>query len=444
MSSPFSFSSSTSRAILHLDSDAFFASCEQAINPAYRGKPVITGKERGIVSAASYEAKKFGIKRGVPLGDVKKLCPDAIILPSDYETYSLFSMRMFAIMRRFTPTVEEYSIDEAFADITGMRRLLHKSYPEIAREVKETVEKELGISVSIGLSLTKVLAKVASKWDKPSGCVFISKHAITEYLSKLPIGYVWGIGHQTANLLQQFGIKTADDFIKKPWDWVRKHMSKPYQEIWHELSGKSVYPIITEEKRSYKSISKTKTFTPPSKDSAYVFSQLTKNLENALIKARRYNLVAKKVTILLRKQDFTYAALEGTLNRHSCFPHEIAPLLNKKFVQIFKEDTLYRATGVILSDFQENTGVQLSLFEDPLKFTKMEKLYESVDELAKRYGKHTVFLGSSLAANKEPQHAKERGDVSERKKKGLGRKNERKFVGMPFVVSNVDLPTTKK
>src|SRR5512145_3462178 len=131
------------KAILHVDADAFFASCEQAIHPELKGRPVITGKERGIVAAASYEAKARGVKRGVRLSDVKKLCPDAVILPSDYETYSLFSVRMFEILRRFSPDVEEYSIDEAFVDLTGLRRTFHGPYEEIARQMQETVESEL-------------------------------------------------------------------------------------------------------------------------------------------------------------------------------------------------------------------------------------------------------------------------------------------------------------
>ncbi|MBD3327919.1 DNA polymerase IV, partial [Candidatus Peregrinibacteria bacterium] len=134
------------RAILHIDCDAFFASCEQAVHPELKGKPVITGKERGIVAAASYEAKSKGIKRGVPLWDVKKLCPDAIILPSDYETYSLFSKRMFEIIRRYTPSVEEYSIDEAFAEITGFRRAYHANYETIAMRIKNDIESNLGIT----------------------------------------------------------------------------------------------------------------------------------------------------------------------------------------------------------------------------------------------------------------------------------------------------------
>ncbi|HUW92625.1 MAG TPA: hypothetical protein VMV74_05640, partial [Bacteroidales bacterium] len=127
------------RAILHLDADAFFASCEQAIHPELRGKPVITGKERGIVAAASYEAKARGVKRGMSLYEVKKVCPDIVILPSDYETYSLFSLRMFEILRRFSPDVEGYSIDEAFVELTGLRRSFHGSYGMIAQKMQETV-----------------------------------------------------------------------------------------------------------------------------------------------------------------------------------------------------------------------------------------------------------------------------------------------------------------
>ena len=161
--------SSWPRAIVHIDGDAFFTSCEEAIHPELRGKPLITGGERGIVACASYAAKRIGIKRGVPLHEARKICPGLIILPSDYETYSLFSRRMFVIMRRFTPDVEEYSIDEAFSDITGMRRALHSSYEDIALQMKKTIERELGITVSVGLSITKVLAKVASKHQKTSG-----------------------------------------------------------------------------------------------------------------------------------------------------------------------------------------------------------------------------------------------------------------------------------
>src|SRR3989338_6963036 len=139
------------KAIAHIDCDAFFASVEQSLDPKLKGKPVIVGKDRGIAAAFSYEAKRAGVARAMPLSEIKKLCPDAVFLPCDYESYSLFSQRFYAILRRFTPDVEEYSIDEAFAELSGLRRVYHTSYEAIAFDIKNTIEKELGITVSIGL-----------------------------------------------------------------------------------------------------------------------------------------------------------------------------------------------------------------------------------------------------------------------------------------------------
>ena len=184
--------SSWPQAILHVDADAFFASCEQSLHPELKGRPVITGKERGIVAAASYEAKDRGVKRGMRLFEVKKVCPDAVILPSDYESYGLFSMRMFEILRRFSPDVEEYSIDEAFVDLTGLRRSFHGSYGMIAKKIQDTIQTELDLSVSIGVSLSKVLAKIGSKHNKPHGLAIIPGREIHTYLEKLPIESVWG------------------------------------------------------------------------------------------------------------------------------------------------------------------------------------------------------------------------------------------------------------
>ena len=194
--------SSWPKAILHVDADAFFASCEQAIHPELRGRPVITGKERGIVAAASYEAKAKGVSRGVRLSDVKKICPDAVILPSDYETYSLFSVRLFEILRRFSPDVEEYSIDEAFMDLTGLRRSFHGPYEMIADKIRTTIAQELGITASIGVSLSKVLAKIGSKHRKPNGLTMIPGREVHLYLEKLPVEKVWGIGPNTAAFLK--------------------------------------------------------------------------------------------------------------------------------------------------------------------------------------------------------------------------------------------------
>ena len=182
------------KAILHVDADAFFAACEQSRNPSLKGRPVITGKERGIVASMSYEAKARGVKRAMRLSDVRKLCPEAVCLPSDYETYSLLSKRMFAIVRRYTPDVEEYSIDECFADLTGLQRPLGMPYQQIAARIKRDLDGELGFTFSMGLGPTKVVAKLASKQNKPDGLTCIPGYDIHRYLAHMPVDQLWGLG----------------------------------------------------------------------------------------------------------------------------------------------------------------------------------------------------------------------------------------------------------
>jgi DNA polymerase-4/DNA polymerase V len=425
------------RAILHLDADAFFASCEQAVHPELKGKPVITGKERGIVSAASYEAKARGIKRAMRLSDVKKVCPDAVILPSDYETYSLFSMRIFEILRRFSPEVEEYSIDEAFVDLTGLRRNFHCSYGMIAAKMQETVEKELGITVSVGVGLSKVLAKVGSKHNKPHGLTLIPGKEIHLYLDKLPVEKVWGIGANTAALLNKLGIRTALEFAKKDAEFVRKYFSKPYKEVWAELNGASVYPVTTESKSSYQSISKAKTFTPPSRDENFVFAQLSKNLENACIKARRHKLAAARLIVFLRRQDFRNVGVELKLNRPTAYPGEMFEVLRKGFKNIYLPDTPHRQTGVVLAGLVPENKVQLTLFDDTAKIERMSKIYSTVDTLSKKFGKHTLQHASSLPVKLQAQHEGERGDVPGRRVNMFRGENRRQRLRLPVLDVNV-------
>ncbi|MBN1664879.1 MAG: DNA polymerase IV [Deltaproteobacteria bacterium] len=419
------------RAILHVDGDAFFTSCEEAIHPELKGKPLITGGERGIVACASYAAKKLGVKRGVPLHEAKKICPDLLILPSDYETYSLFSRRMFNIIRRFTPQTEEYSIDEAFADLTGMRRAFHASYEEIALRIKKEIERELGIGVSAGLSLSKVLAKTASKHKKPDGFTVIPGRQIAHYLRDLPVEKIWGIGHATTNYLNKMGVRTALEFARMPEELVKKRFTKPGVEIWQELRGESAYPVSPEEKSSYASISKTKTFAPSTDNREYLFAQLLRNLESACIKARRYGLAPKKIVAFLKKQNFDTAAAEAKLNRPSNYPLELVGTLEEMFGALYGQGNLYRATGIVLIDLAPHTHVQYSLFEDAVKAEKVRGLYQAVDELSGKYGKHALHLGASHPIE---QFGKgKRGTPTVREETTLYGESKRRHLGLPIV-----------
>lgn len=425
------------RAIVHIDGDAFFASCEQAMHPEWKGKPVVTGKERGIVAAASYEARAKGVKRGVALWDVKKLCPDAIIVPSDYETYSLFSKRMFEIMRRFTPLVEEYSIDEAFAEITGLRRPLRGSYEDIALRMKTAIEAELGITVSVGLSVSKTLAKIASDFKKPSGFTRISGRDIPGFLARQKPVDVWGIGPRTAAYCHTLGMRTALDFASKNEAFVRAHFPKPQFETWQELNGDVVYDVVVEEKSTYASIGKTKTFTPPSTDKAYVFGQLLKNVENACIKARRHALAAKGAVLFLKKQDFRHVGVEITFTRPTAYPIDIVGAVRQAFEGLFRPKTEYRATGVVLIGLAADGAMQASLFEPPFRVERTRRLYEAVDALAARYGKHAVHLAGSDAAHRTPQHVRDRGDIPLRKLGRLRGEDKRKHLRVPLLLATL-------
>lgn len=402
------------QAILHIDGDAFFASCEQARDPSLKGKPVVTGKERGIASSMSYEAKARGVTRGMRLFEIRNACPEAIILPSDYETYSLYSQRFFSIVRRYTESVEEYSIDECFADITGMRAPLRMSYPEIAQAIQQDLATELGFTFSLGLGPTKVIAKVGSKYNKPNGLTVIPAREIHVYLAQIPIEKIWGIGPQTSAYLQKYGIFTALQFACLKKEWVTEKLSKPFVETWHELRGEAVFQLETKQGRNTTSIQKVKTFTPPSDNKHFVFSQLSKNIENACIKARRHRLAAREITIFLRTQDFRHAGMRVRFSSATAFPNKIIHACEKLFVEVFNTRHLYRATGVVLSQLTDDINAQLDLFGAHLEVEKLTRLYKGVDELSEKFGKHTIFAGSSFHAQKWSAHEGERGDTPSR------------------------------
>ncbi len=425
--------SSYPKAILHVDGDSFFASCEIAVNPALKGKPVVTGKERGIASSMTYDLKAMGVTRGMRLHEIQKICPEVIILPSDYETYSLFSIRMYNIVRRYTPVIEEYSIDECFADLTGMRRSLRMSYEEMAECIKHELDTELGVTFSVGLAPNKVLAKVASKWRKPSGLTLIPARSIEMYLRDLDVGKIWGIGPQTTAYLNGQGIFTALQFANQPKEWILRYMSKPYQEVYEELRGNFVYPLALGEKHDYQSISKTKTFTPPSDTREYVFSQLSKNIENACIKARRHGLAPKKFLYFLKTQKFQYKGIEHTLTTPLSAPHELIRLARESFDNVYRKETLYRGTGVVLSDLEPGRVVQLDLFGRVESVSSWKPVYSAIDGLDKKFGKHSVYLGSTFQSLNTATHLAERGDTPDRTKNLFKGETKRQRIGIPVL-----------
>jgi DNA polymerase-4/DNA polymerase V len=393
--------------LLHVDADGFFAGVEQALNPALRGRPVVTGAERGIIAAASYEAKAAGVKRGLQLHEAKKLCPDLVILPSDYEAYSLYSQRMFEILRRFTPLVEEYSIDEAFADLSGCGEALGCPLETVAERLRNAVSSEMGLTVSVGISLTKTLAKLCSKFRKPNGQTILRREHVPIMLKRTTIDKVWGIGPASAAKLQAHGIATAYDFTRMDESAVLRLLHKPGHETGRELRGRRVFPLDLEGKRKYDSMMKGHTFSPPNDDPRFIFSEALKNMGAAFAKLRRHRHLAREIGLGLRLKDYTGQAAAATLPMLTSHDCEAAPILRQLFDALIRPGQVYRSTMVWLGGLVFEHQRQLDMFEETPSRHDYGKLDEAVDRINRRYGQNTVMPAALLDRSLKPFHSRD-------------------------------------
>ncbi len=455
------------RAIIHMDGDAFFASVEQAKDWRLRGKPVITGGERFIAASMSYEAKARGVTRAMRLDEIRRICPDAIILPSDYITYGIFARRMYNIVRTYTPNVEEYSIDECFADITGLDESMGISYEEIGRRIKADLERKLGITFGVGLASTKVLAKAASKHRKPAGFTYIKRDrnltqrrrnldvtselllrigdpdtGVTNYhvtsqfdtpvsgpgpeyelesdsrldrpdrfdripfLKNTPIEKVWGIGTSTTKHLRAHGILTAHDFASLNAQLLSAlSIAKPYRQIHAELNGLSVLEVNSGPRDMPKSVMCTRTFTPPTRDPEIVFSHLSKNIEEACERLRHDGAEAKACSFFFKSQEFRYYGSEHIFEHPTNDPIEVIGAARSHLKEMYKGHLEYRATGISLRGLVPEGLVPHRGLFDPVQAGDTESiddkkvgniLYKNIDKINRKYGEHSIMLGSSM------------------------------------------------
>lgn len=409
------------RAILHFDGDAFFASIEQSLDHTLKGRPVVTGAERGAATSISYEAKARGVVRGMTMREIRRVCPSAVIVPGNYTAYSLYAKRMYTIVRSFTPLVEEYSIDECFAEITGLEKRFGMSYERIALMMKERLEEELGITFGVGLGPNKSLAKVASKFRKPAGFTAIPIDGIPAFLGTISAGSIWGLGGASSLRLMKLGINTALDFAKKDEPWIKEqNFASPLRDIWAELNGHFIKTLDTTPREKIGSIMKTHTFRPTSHRSQ-ILSELSKNVEGVCAKARRYGVSSKGFSFYLKTQDFTYQTRSIDLPIALNDASELMRLIDCEFDDVFDESVLYRATGITLRSLVMQKEITHDLFGEIEKETKKSKgKLSAIDAMNRRYGKHTVFLASSLTALNVPSRAgtqrKIRMGIEERKK----------------------------
>ena len=424
-------SSSYPRAIVHFDGDSFFASVEQAKDYRLCGKPVVTGGERGAVTSLSKEAKMLGAHRGMPMQEIRRTCPDVIVLAGDYTAYSIYAKRMYAIAKTFTTNVEEYSIDECFADITGLNESRGQTYEEIAEAIKEMLELNLGITFGVGLASSKTLAKVASKRNKPAGFTPLPKERIEEVLNDTEIYDVWGLGGAHSARLRGLGVVTALDFIQKPAAWLKEHgFAKPVRDTWLELQGYSALDLSVGVHAKPQSVMVTRTFTPPSMDREYIFSQLSKNVEAACAKVRRAGLKASALSFYLKTQEFTYHGVQLDLSAAYDAPLEMLKAMRTRFDEVYAEGIPYRASGVTLRCLRGEDAVTPDLFGAYTESLEKGGVFRAQDLVNQRYGRNTIYLGSSMQALVRPE-------ASYRKKVSRGfvsaSKNGKKSLDIPYL-----------
>lgn len=343
--------------IIHVDMDAFFASVEIMDNPNLRGKPVIVGgvTERGVVATCSYEARSFGVRSAMPVYIAKMKCPDAVFLPVRHERYKEVSNKIFNIFYRITPYVEPLSIDEAYLDITHLK----KNPVEVAKYIKQAVKKETGLTISAGVSYNKFLAKLASDWNKPDGLKVIERHEVPEILFPLPINKIYGLGEKSTKKLNDIGIFTVKELYDLPKELLIEFFGKFGVEIYERARGIDNRKVQVLRER--KSIGRETTLKVDTDDKdelkAYIKS-FSHSVSNTM---RNKNVTGKSITIKIKTSSFVNHTKSKTLLHYISSEEEIY----KEAVDILEGIELHekiRLIGLSVSSLKENKIEQISMF----------------------------------------------------------------------------------
>ena len=381
--------------IIHVDMDAFYASVEQLDNPGLMDKPVIVGgdpKKRSVVSAASYEARKFGVHSAMPMSQAIRLCPDAIVLPVRMERYAALSQQIHAIFEQFTPQIEPISLDEAFLDVTGSLRLFG-SAEKIGRAIKDQIREQLGLVASVGIAANKFLAKLASDLDKPDGFVVITEENKQQILDPLPVSKIWGVGKVTEKTLKSKGINTIRQLRETPPKILKSIFGDQTPHVIRLAQGVDNREV--ESNREAKSISSEQTFATDITDKDILLEVLLSQVEDVAQRLRLNDLDAKTITLKLRYEDFR------TITRSSTFdqPTNTTKTLWQEAEQVFlkwhkKSGGALRLLGFGVSGLRHAGSGQRQLFEESEQ-EKQKRLDKAFDKIRGKFGHDALRRGNS-------------------------------------------------
>ncbi|HEU4384154.1 MAG TPA: DNA polymerase IV [Anaeromyxobacteraceae bacterium] len=399
------------RTIIHLDLDAFYASVEVLDDPSLAGRPVIVGgtRGRGVVAAASYEARRFGVHSAMPTARARRLCPEGVFLPPRFERYGELSRQVFEIYRRYTPLVEPLSLDEAFLDVTESQAL-HGTGRDIAVAVKRAVRGETGLTVSAGVAEVKMAAKIASDLGKPDGLTVVPEGGVAAFLAPLPVGRLWGVGAVTERALRKLGVSTIGELARLPEAVLSERFGAHGRHMHALARGEDPRTVVPDE--AAKSIGAEDTFEQDLSGAEALWPRILDQVERVARRLRAAGERGRTVTLKLKYSDFTLVTRRCTLSHPTDDAGAIAEAIR---LDLSRADLSrpVRLTGVAVSGFEEAGGApsgQLGLFEPPAaaRDGRRQRLNAALDAIAGRHGEDAV-RPATLLGRPEPAPQGPRG-----------------------------------
>lgn len=376
-----------------VDCDCFYVSCERKDNLDLQGKPVCTvttTSNKGIVLSRSKEAKALGIKMGAPMFQIKDLYPNCHYIPARYQRYAEISKEVMDTIKTFSPDVEVTSVDESYIDLTSLNKVYQCTYTDIIKRIKQAVLDKVGIPVSIGLSCSKTLAKLASDKAKSNNGIFVIRpDSILDVIGDISIDDVCGIGRKNSEHLKYNGIFTIKDFVTRDNAWIRKALGINGLNLKSELTGIAT-SLVNSEQTAPQSIQDTRSFEDFTQSLEYLEHELNSHIHNACQKLRKWNGYCQCVEVILRTKDFKYYATEVKLPNPTNGDQEVRIAAVKLLKLLYKPNLLYRSTGITLKNLTYNQ-IQQSLFEEIKPHD--DKLSRIVDELEAKFGRGIVKAG---------------------------------------------------
>lgn len=387
------------RVIVLIDMDAFFASVEQSHNPSLQGKPllVVGGPGRhAVVTAASYEAKKLGVKSGMSLPEAQRLCPYALTVIGNQDKYIDYCYRLLNIYQEFTDLVEPYSIDEAFLDITSVQRLFGTPY-EIGQKIKKRIKQELDLTCSIGIGPNKLIAKMAAEWQKPDGLTMVNPQDIPQIIWPLPIEELIGVGMRMKIHLNNLGIKTIEDLAKYPIYLLKAKFGK-YGEMLHQYAwGINDSPVNPTNFNQIKSVGHSYTLPKDVTDLELIKWYIYWLSSKVARRLQKEGLAGRTIHLYVRSADFNNFGVQTSIPEQTNYPQKIASVAYELFLKNYMGKRV-RLLGISVSNFFSQDYYQLDLFYNK---PKMAQVLNSIAEVKNKYGDDIIELATLYLKNQK-------------------------------------------